>query len=260
MAKGIDVSKWNGEIDWKKVKDSGIEFAMIREGYGRNDPNQVDKNFHTNIKNALDSGIHCGVYHYSYAVDVQDAINEANFCLENIKGYNLEYPVAFDIEDKSMEKLSKRMLTDICKAFCDTIEKHGYYVLIYTNVNWLDNYLFKDELLSKYDLWLADWNKDKPLYSCGLWQFSNKGCVYGINGDVDMNLSYKNYPKIIKNKGLNGFTAHTNYFTYTVKKGDTLWNLSKVFLGNGTKYKEIKKLNNLTQDTIYVGQILKIPK
>ena len=75
MAKGIDVSKWNEEIDWKKVKDSGIEFAMIREGYGRNNPNQIDKNFHTNIKIALDSGIHCGVYHYSYAVDVQDAIN-----------------------------------------------------------------------------------------------------------------------------------------------------------------------------------------
>lgn len=75
-----------------------------------------------------------------------------------------------------------------------------------------------------------------------------------------MNLSYKNYPKIIKNKGLNGFANDTNYFTYTVKKGDTLWTLSKIFLGSGTKYKEIKKLNNLTKDTIYVGQILKIPK
>lgn len=278
MAKGIDVSKWNEEIDWKKVEEAtkssarmgapfersesgtGIEFAMIREGYGRNNPNQVDKNFHTNIKNALDSGIHCGVYHYSYAVDVQDAINEANFCLENIKGYSLEYPVAFDIEDKSMKKLGKRTLTDICKAFCDTIEQHGYYAAIYTNVNWLENYLYKDELLPKYDLWLAEWNKDKPSYSCGLWQFSNKGCVYGINGDVDMNLSYKNYPKIIKNKGLNGFANDTNYFTYTVKKGDALWTLSKIFLGSGTKYKEIKKLNNLTKDTIYVGQILKIPK
>ncbi len=244
MAKGIDVSKWNGEIDWKKVKESGIEFAMIREGYGRKNFNQVDKCFHKNIKNALESGIHCGVYHYSYAVSAKDAVNEANFCLENIKGYSLEYPVAFDIEDKSMEKLSKRMLTDICKAFCDTIEQHGYYVSIYTNVDWLENHLYKDELLPKYDLW----------------QFSNKGCVYGVNGDVDMNLSYKNYPKVIKSKGLNGFTAHTNYFTYTVKRGDTLWNLSKIFLGNGTKYKEIKKLNSLTQDTIYVGQILKIPK
>ena len=164
------------------------------------------------------------------------------------------------VNDKSMEKLSKRMLTDICKAFCNTIEQHKYYVAIYTNVNWLENHLYKDELLPTYDLWLADWNEDKPSYSCGLWQFSNKGCVYGVNGDVDMNLSYKNYPKVIKSKGLNGFTAHTNYFTYTVKRGDTLWNLSKIFLGNGTKYKEIKKLNNLTQDTIYVGQILKIPK
>lgn len=101
-------------------------------------------------------------------------------------------------------------------------------------------------MLSKYDLWFADWDKDKPSYLCGLWQFSNKWCGYGINGNVDMNLSYKNYPKIIKNKGLNGFTAYTNYFTYAVKKGDILWDLSQQFLGNGTKYKEIKKLNNLT--------------
>lgn len=88
----------------------------------------------------------------SYAVDIQDAINEANFCLENIKEYSLEYPVAFDIEDKSMKKLGKRILTDICKEFCDTIEQHGYYAAIYTNVNWLENYLYKDELLPKYDL------------------------------------------------------------------------------------------------------------
>ena len=88
------------------------------------------------------------------------------------------------MEDKSRKKLSKRILVDICKEFCNTIEQHGYYVTFYTNVSWFENYLFKDELLSKYDLWFADWDKDKPSYLWGLWQFSNKWCGYGINGDV----------------------------------------------------------------------------
>ena len=109
------------------------------------------------MQKAQENGIYCGVYHYSYAVSVEDAVNEANFCIENIKDYKLEYPVAFDIEDKSMIKLGKRTLTDICTAFCDTLEKAGYYAIIYTNPNWLKNYLYKDELFSKYDLWLADW-------------------------------------------------------------------------------------------------------
>ncbi|MGN1044284.1 MAG: GH25 family lysozyme [Acutalibacteraceae bacterium] len=263
MAKGIDVSSWQREINWKKVKEAGIEFAMIREGYGRNEPNQVDKYFHTNIQKAQEQGIYCGVYHYSYAISMDDAVNEANFCIENIKRYKLEYPVAFDIEDKSMIKLGKRTLTDICKAFCDTLEQNGYYAMIYTNKNWLENYLYKDELLPKYDLWIAEWNVDKPSYSCGMWRFSDKGSVYGIDGSVDMNLSYKNYSEIIKNKGLNGFKTEINnsnsIMFYTVNVGETLWYIAKKYLGNGNRYREIMKLNNLSNDTIYHGQILKIP-
>lgn len=263
MAKGIDVSSWQGEIDWKKVKESGIEFAMIREGYGRKDPNQVDKYFHTNIKKAQEQGIYCGAYHYSYSISVEDAINEANFCIENIKDYKLEYPVAFDIEDKSIFKLGKRTLTDICKAFCDTLEQAGYYVVIYTNPNWLENYLYKNELLSKYDLWLAEWYEDKPSYSCGLWQFSDKGSVYGINGDVDMNFSYKNYSEIMKLKGLNGFGTKENTnnssIIHTVNAGETLWYIAEKYLGNGSRYREIMVLNNLSNDVICEGQELKIP-
>ena len=274
MAKGIDVSSWQGEIDWKKVKNSGIEFAMIREGYGRKEPNQIDKYFHTNIKNAQKNGIYCGVYHYSYAVSVDDAINEANFCMENIKNYKLEFPIAFDIEDKSMVKLGRQTLTDICKAFCDTLENNSYYTVIYTNPNWLENYLYKDELLSKYDLWLADWYKDTPSYSCGIWQFSDKGSVYGISGDVDMNLSYKNYVQIIKSNNLNGFyqsnsdtnaniqnnSSEEEVINYTVTIGDSLWLIAEKMLGNGSLYNKIKEINNLSSDNIYPGQILKIPK
>ena len=263
--KGIDVSKWNGNIDWKKVKNSGIDFAILREGYGKENPNQIDKKFEENYTNAKNQGVHLGVYHYVYADSVEDAINEAKFCLKNIKGKQLDYPVVIDIEDKEQLKLSNRQRTDIVKAFCNEIEKAGYYAMFYCNLNWLKSYLFKDELLQKYDLWLAQWSNNKPSCFCGIWQYSSCGKVEGISGNVDLNISYKNYPEIIKNKGLNGFNKTSNsqnksYLSYVVKKGDTLWGISEKYLGNGNKYKEIKDLNNLSSDTIYPNQTLKIPR
>lgn len=262
--KGIDVSKWNGNIDWQKVKGAGINFAIIREGYGKKSPTQIDKKFKENIEGAKNAGINTGVYHYSYADSTNDAVNEAQFCLENIEGYALEYPVVFDFEDKEMLKLTNRQRTDICRAFCEEIEKAGYYVMIYANPNWLKSYLYSDELLKDFDLWLAHWGVEKPSYSCGIWQYSSTGKIDGINGNVDLNISYKNYPEIMKNKGLNRFkssqNADKNYFEYTIQKGDTLWDLTQKYLGNGARYKEIKTLNNLPSDTIYAGQTLKIPK
>ena len=266
--KGIDVSKWNGNINWEKVKNSGVDFAVIREGYGKKDPRQIDKKFKENIKGARSVGIHTGVYHYSYADSAEDAVNEAQFCLENIGGLALEYPVVIDIEDKEQLKLNNRQRTDIVKAFCSEIEKAGYYAMFYCNLNWLNNYLIKEELLLKYDLWLAQWDVSSPAVSCGIWQKSDKAVVEGINGNVDIDISYKNYPEIMQLKNLNGFgdfensNIHKkeNYFNYTVKKGDTLWTISERYLGSGLKYKEIKILNALYSDTIYAGQILKIPK
>lgn len=265
MFKGIDVSKWNGNINWDKVKSAGINFAIFREGYGKRDPRQIDKKFKDNINGAKNAGIYTGIYHYSYADSVEDAINEAQFCLENIEGFKLEYPVIIDVEDKEQLKLNNRQRTDIVKAFCSEIEKAGYYAMFYCNLNWLLNYLLKDELCSKYDLWLAEWNKDKPSCSCGIWQYSSTGKIDGISGNVDLDISYKNYPEIMRNKGLNGFSkannsASTNYFNYTVKKGDTLWAIAQRYLGGGSKYKEIKTLNALNSDTIYPNQVLKIPK
>ena len=265
MFKGIDVSKWNGNINWEKVKNAGIDFAIIREGYGKKDPKQIDKQFKNNINGAKSVGIYTGVYHYSYADSVDDAINEAQFCLENVQGLKLEYPIVIDIEDKEQLKLNNRQRTDIVKAFCGEIEKHGYYAMFYCNANWLQNYLFKDELLPKYDLWLAQWDVDVPYVSCGIWQKSDKGCIDGISGNVDLNVAYKNYSEIMKSKGLNGFSKsnnseNRNYFNYTVKKGDTLWAIAQRYLGSGYKYKEIKDLNALNSDMIYAGQTLKIPK
>lgn len=274
MYKGIDVSTWQNNIDWNQVKESGIEFAMIREGYGKSGPNQIDDCFRRNAEEAQKNGIPFGVYHYSYAQSVNDAVNEANFCLSNINKYQLKYPVAFDVEDSSMQHLWKRTLTDIYKAFCEQIEQAGYYAMIYCNVNWLENYLYKDELLPKYDLWLAQWEVDSPKYECGIWQYTSSGNVSGISGNVDLNISYKDYPSIIKANGLNRFEQDTtqtsltltlpngtenSFTTYIVKSGDTLWGIAERYLGNGSKYSELKSLNGLASDTIYPGQTIKIP-
>lgn len=264
--KGIDVSKWQGNINWNEVKKDGTEFAIIREGYGRKSPNQVDKKFKENYEGAKAAGIAVSCYHYSYADSADDAKREAEFCLENIQGMQFEYPIAFDIEDRTMLSLNSRQRTDIVKAFCSEIEKAGYYAMLYCNLNWLNNYLLKDELLPKYDLWLAEWNVDKPSCSCGIWQRSSTGNIDGISGNVDLDVSYKNYPEIMRAKGLNGFSksssssSNSSYFNYTVKKGDTLWAIAQRYLGSGYKYKKIKDLNALNSDMIYSGQTLKIPK
>lgn len=263
--KGIDVSKWQGTINWDDVKKEGTEFAIIREGWGKKSPTQIDKKFKENYENAKAAGIPLGCYHYSYADSIYDAKKEAEFCLENIQGLKLEYPVCFDIEDREMLKLSNRQRTDIVKSFCEEIEKAGFYAMFYCNLNWLSNYLYKDELLPKYDLWLAQWSVGLPSVSCGIWQKTDKGVIDGICGNVDIDIAYKNYPEIIKAKGLNGFdkssnVASSNHFVYTVKKGDTLWALAQRYLGSSLKYKDIKTLNSLNSDTIYIGQNLKIPE
>ena len=265
--RGCDVSKWNGVIDFAEVKADGVDFLMIREAYGKKDPKQIDKRFKENYTGAKAVGIPVGVYHYSYADSVSDAKAEAEFCLENIQGMKLEYPVVFDIEDKEQLKLNNRQRTDIVKAFCETIENAGYYAMIYTNLNWLKNYLYSEELLSKYDWWLAQWNVGEPSVECGIWQYSDRGTIYGINGNVDLNISYKNYPEIMIKKGLNGFSKQDtiqvppkeNHYIYTVVSGDTLWDISEKYLGSGLKYKDIMELNELKSDKIYVGQKIKLP-
>lgn len=128
--KGIDVSKWQGGVNWNEVKKDGTEFAIIREGWGKKSLTQIDKKFKENYENAKAVGISVGRYHYSYADSVDDAKREAEFCLENIGDMRLEYPVIVDVEDKEHLKLNNRQRTDIVKAFCSEIEKAGYYAIL----------------------------------------------------------------------------------------------------------------------------------
>lgn len=201
LAKGIDVSKWQGAIDWKKVKAAGVQFAMLKCTSGKN----IADYFETNYKNAKAVGMPVGVFCYSYAKSVDGAKREAEAAIKILKGRQLEYPVAFDIEETSQKKLGKKTLTEMVKVFCETLEKAGYYVCLYTNLDWTRNYLDMNAL-SAYDLWLAQINKTvtyKGAY--GMWQYSWTGKINGIIGDVDLDYAYKDYPSIIKKAGLNGY-------------------------------------------------------
>ena len=209
--RGIDVSKWLGEIDWKKVKAAGIKFAMIRLGYGssKGDACGLDGYFEKNVKNAIAAGIDIGCYFYSYATSVAAAKKEAAYVINVLQKYKgvFTYPVAFDLEDKTQQGLGKQVLTDMVIAFGDAIEKAGFYCSLYSNPSWMKSYLDADRV-KRFDLWLAHWT-DKTNYAgaYGMWQNSSSGKVNGINGNVDTDFAYKDYPTIIKGKKLNGFTG-----------------------------------------------------
>mgnify|MGYP004451007719 CR=1 FL=1 len=209
---GIDVSEWQGNINWQSVKNSGVKFAMLRSGWstGVDNPqtHEIDQRFNENVKKAKEVNMPIGVYHYSYARSVDEARQEAEHCLSIVSGYAYEYPIVFDIEDKKILEATqenKRIMTDIVKAFCNRIEQAGYYAAFYANPNWLDNYLYSNELLGRYDLWLAQWNIESPSKPCGIWQYSSEGYVPGIDGKVDLDYAYIDYPSLMKSHKLNGY-------------------------------------------------------
>lgn len=199
----IDVSTWQGNIDWSEVKADGVQGAIIRAGFGKV-ASQKDNKFERNYTNAKAVGMPIGAYWYSYATSVADAKKEAEVCLSILKGKQFEYPIYYDLEDPSMTGCGKSVLTQIATTFCETLESAGYYVGIYSNPNWLKNYL-NYNTVKKYTLWLAHWGVSEPSYECGLWQYSSSGSVSGISGRVDMNWGYQDFPTEIKNGKFNGF-------------------------------------------------------
>lgn len=195
---GISVSFWQGDIDWQKVKDSGVKFAIIRDGYGRKEPDldQVDSKFERNVKLATEAGIDIGVYHYCYADSPEDAINEANFCLENmgkIDGLELTYPVVVSVVDEFLKGMDSRTLTDVCVNFCETVKKAGYTPAIYCRSEQIAEGRLIMEELAEYDLWVSDWDMEAPSYECDIWQCTIEGSVSGIEGDVCIEVAFKDY-------------------------------------------------------------------
>jgi len=192
---GIDVSEHNGNVDWQKVKDSGINFAIIRCGYGQNATSQDDKKFTKNISECERLGIPYGVYIYSYAANRNGAKSEAEHVIRLLNGRNPSFGVWIDMEDtdgyKQKNNIPYTMAPEICDEFCSYMKKKGYKAGIYANIEWFKNYLTAS-YLEQYPKWVAQWNS-KCDYEGKyiMWQYTSSGKVEGISGNVDMNKWYK---------------------------------------------------------------------
>ena len=185
--KGIDVSKHQGIIDWKKVKASGIEFAILRIGYGGSAPVK-DERFEENYKNAKKAGLKVGTYLYSYANSESDVKAETDAILKWLNGKSFELPFYLDVEDsKTQGGLSVSELTSYVYEICENVEKAGYFTGIYASKNWLETKLNMNKL-NRFTIWLAQWSTN-PTYqgAYAMWQYTSNGTVSGINGRVDMN-------------------------------------------------------------------------
>ena len=206
--KGIDVSQWQGEIDWATVKAAGVEFALIRaglRGYAPEGRLAEDARFRENAEGAIAAGIPVGAYFFSQATTPEEGREEARYCLELVKPYRLDLPVYIDSEYANAQRtgradgLSKEARTAAVAAFCQEMEEAGYYAGIYASESWFAQQLGD---VSRYDRWVANWT-GKPTTSHGIWQYSNTGRVNGIATDVDLDEAYKDYPAIIQGAGLN---------------------------------------------------------
>ncbi|MCR4925468.1 MAG: hypothetical protein K5917_04175 [Clostridiales bacterium] len=206
----IDVSEWNDTIDWVKVKQSGIDFAFIRtawRGYGKG-ALCIDSEAEKNITNAINAGIHCGLYVFSQAVNKSEAEQEANYLVEIAKKYRIELPLVIDVEwsgdspNGRADKISVETRTMVVKAFCEKVKSLGYYPMIYTSTYYMQKYLNQSEI--NCDVWIAEWNTSAPKYSgYSAWQYTDKGSISGIKTGVDLDICLVNYPEYLKNKGYN---------------------------------------------------------
>lgn len=193
---GIDVSKWNGDVDWDKVKNAGVEFAIIRAGYRGSVTGSLveDPYFSANMRGAAASGMPVGVYFFTQAVNEVEAVEEASAVLQLIREYKLDYPVFIDTEGAGgngrADGLDVETRTLVCEAFCRTIENAGYEAGVYGSRNWYNRHLQTDRL-EKYCIWLAEY-RSVPIYQgyYQMWQYTSKGSIDGISGNVDMNISY----------------------------------------------------------------------
>ena len=195
---GIDVSKYQGKIDWEKVAADGVEFVFLRLGLRGYESGKLveDETFQTNIQGALAHGIKVGVYFFSQAVTEAEAVEEANFVLERIAPYQIDCPVVFDVEKVGsstarMNQLTPQERTNVTIAFLDTIEAAGYKSMFYHNME-TALLLLELERLENYDKWFAYYGEDLYYpYAYGVWQYSEKGSINGISGEVDMNIAFK---------------------------------------------------------------------
>lgn len=224
VTQGIDVSKWQGVINWTAVAQSGVSFSFIRVG---NLKKGIDSTFYYNMMSAQAVGIKTGVYIYSYATNVQEAAMEALFVLNAIKDLPVSYPIVWDVEDDTQKNIPKETLTLMANTFCAIIESEGYYPMVYASADW-----FKNRLGTVYyDKWVAHWAAACAIPDASIWQYTDSGQIPGINGKVDLDYAFKDYSNIIVDTGWvprNGFLYY--YSNYKMQRGWLDLELAKYYL------------------------------
>lgn len=256
--KGIDVSVFQGNIDWGKVKAAGIQFAIIRCGYGADLKKQDDRKFKQNVEGCLKHDIPFGVYLYSYANSVEKAKSETAHVLRLLSGINLQMPVFYDLEDANTTgKCSGEVIGDIAETFCNAIQAAGYKVGIYANLDWFKNKL-TDKRFDAWDKWVAQYNS-KCTYAGKYvgWQYSSTGKIDGISGNVDLDEFYVDYDGSCTGATENPAATGESETVYIVKAGDTLSGIAAKY---NTTHQKLAAYNNIANpNKIYPGQTIKIP-
>ena len=202
MKTGVDISAYQTNVDYAHT---GVGFAILRAGYGKLS-SQKDKLFDTHYRGFKAAGVPVGAYWYSYAMSEDEARQEAKACIEVLKDTQLEYPVYYDVEEKKQYQLGKAKVTAIIKAFCDEMEKAGYWVGIYTNTSWYLS-VIDNRIKNRYALWIAHWDVAKPgiIDEYGIWQYK-VGQQTGVAGDCDLDYGYIDYEPMIKKAGKNNWS------------------------------------------------------
>lgn len=207
----IDVSRYQGQIDWAQVAAAGYKGVMLKtvstnkKLSKRSDGLYIDPTFEDNYKNAKAAGLDVGVYYYSYAISHTGADKELALLADSLRGKELTLPVAVDVEDNKLKQLGRQALTDLTAYALARIEAMGFYAQLYTYTSFANTRLYMGgAALSPYDVWLADYTGKPPAvtFKYNAHQHTSKGAVPGISGDVDLNVTTLNYPRIIRKKGL----------------------------------------------------------
>lgn len=208
MLKVIDVSRYQNTINWDKAKADGVQGAMLKtvSTNSKFGGLYIDQQFERNYRECKRLGIPVGVYYYTYAQTRAQVDAELLKLREAIAGKSFEMPIAIDVEDNKLKPLSRTALTDLVEYAAKVIESWGAYCTVYTYTSYRNTELDMDRL-SAHDLWIADYRGNRPPFAHGMWQYSSKGRVNGITGNVDMNHCYRDYHGIIKRADLNDFTS-----------------------------------------------------
>ncbi|MFR6098727.1 MAG: glycoside hydrolase family 25 protein [Thomasclavelia ramosa] len=200
---GIDVSQYQGEIDWERVKEH-IDFAILRCGYGQDIPGQDDPTFKRNADECTRLGIPFGVYLYSYATDERAALSEARHVMRLVKDYKMEYPVYLDLEDPRIGRLTNEQIERNCRVWADELARNNYFPGFYASYYWWTSKL-TGALFTRYTRWVARYAEELGAKGFDMWQYTDKGFVEGINAPVDRNYAFRDFPAEIRAGGYNNF-------------------------------------------------------